>query len=125
MQIRNLPRSGQLSFQGTLSMCQVIKLGQPQNLETRIRIPESGFRNQKPESGIWNPESGIGIGIRNRNRNRNPESGIRNQKSTNQRKQVLQIPKFFLAELLPVENKSSNMRTFRDAFDNEYYCTSQ
>ena len=59
MQIRNLPRSGQLSFQGTLSMCQVIKLGQPQNLETRIQIPESGFRNQKPESGNWKPESGI------------------------------------------------------------------
>ena len=57
--------------------------------------------------------------------NWNPESGIRNQESTNQRKQVLQIRKNYLAELLPVENKSSNTRTFRDAFDNEYYCASQ
>ena len=54
----------------------------------------------KPENR--NPDSGI--------RNQNPESGIRNPES---------------GILLPVENKSSNTRTFRDAFDNEYYCASQ
>ena len=101
--------------------------------------PESGIRNQKPESRIRNPESGIqnlesGIqnlesGIRNSEFGiRNPESGIRNPESRihkNKRNQVLQLRKNDLAELLPVENKSSNTRTFRDAFDNEYYCTSQ
>jgi len=65
--------------------------------------------------GNRNSETGI----------RNSEFGIQNQESTNQRKQVLQIRKNYLAELLPVENKSSNTRTFRDAFDNEYYCASQ
>ena len=59
------------------------------NPESEIRNPESGIRN--PESGIRNPESGI----------RNPESGIRNPESGpesgNQRKQVLQLRKNYLA----------------------------
>ena len=84
--------------------CQLISCSIRGNPKTRK--PESGFRNRKPESGIWNLEF----------LNRNPESGIRNQESTNQRKQVLQIRKNYLAELLPVENKSSNTRTFRNTF---------
>ena len=90
----------------------------------KTRKPESEIGNQNPEAGIRNPESGI---WNSEYRIQNPESGIRNKESTNQRKQVLQLRKNDLAELLPVENtcKSSNTRTFRDAFDNEYYCTSQ
>ena len=107
----------------------------------KTRKPESGFRNRKPESGNRKPESGNRkpetgnrkpvirkSGYRNpESEIRNPESdtGIRNPESTNQSKQVLQIRKKFLAELLPVENKSSKTRTFRDAFDNEYYCAFQ
>ena len=78
-----------------------VRSSSPQQGNPKTRQPDSGIGNQNPETGIRNPES---------------DTGIQNLESKTQSKQVLQIRKNYLAELLPVENESSNTRTFRDAF---------
>ena len=53
---------------------------------------------------------GYSLGATLKPGNQKPETGIRNPESTNQRKQVLQIRESYFAKLLPVKNKRPGNR---------------